>query len=83
MDTHMLMMIIFIYQPDFDFVFIKTAPNKSIGDDCYSSSGDKLSKSYGLGTGWISPVAASRCRSGGFPLKPRSMRYQHRCPIAT
>ena len=28
-----------------------------------------MSKSYGLGTGWISPGAASRCRSGGFPLR--------------
>lgn len=33
------------------------------------SSGDKLSKSYGLGTGWISPAATSRCRSRRFPFK--------------
>ncbi len=34
------------------------------------SGGGRKSKSYGLGTGWISPQSASRCRWRRFPVRP-------------
>lgn len=71
--------------PVFGFLFLFGFSQKypSLINNKKLNDGSTNGKSYGLGTGWISPRLTSRCRSGGFPLNSALRCYPPQDPTAT